>query len=817
MKDELLPNTSARPWDGGRNILLATLSELGLPRRLQNALQNWGCTLVGQLVQIREDELIRIPDMGIKTVDDTQRMLSHYSLELGTVLPFWDQALALEERSRIATELGSEAFGLDPEAPSPQDMSEILIASLDEAGLPQRLVNQLPKHGCQLVGQLVQWSEDRLYRLNYLGSGSISDAKIILQRFSLTFGMHIPDWDDATAFARREAMLAERAITPATAKLAIVSPDVSEEILLASLEEIGLPKRLLNHLPGRGCNLVGQLIQKTEAELFRLPNLGRKSVYEARTILASHSLSFGLTVPGWNDNEAIARRETLGVQIRQALFDATGEADDTDDFIEDEARRALESVEEKERNVAMLLSLLGFDGLPPKTLETVGQINHLTRERVRQIGERAQVRFSTKWRPTPRLEAAMQLLLELEPTGATRFSDVLIGRGIARGRTHPQAILEFAGFVGKKHAIRRCMIGSDEVYCSAQSEALVRRCAIELRRATSSMGCTSLDRLAVCLDVPLQETSRVQAMLEILSETVWLGRGRNWVMSTRPTRNRVINMAEKIFAVTETITLPELRRCLSRSYRLATVPAADALTDLLELKGLAVGEWDSVRRLRECSTDCLGSIELPFFLAFRDHGSPLSREQLEDICIDEYGVHPTSFWIYLSYSPIVMKLAPGVYSLAGADVPAGAVEDVRLRTKTAQKSSEFGWTQNGQLWCVSQLDRISVRTGNHAIPAYVAKLTAGVWTCVVSGGLPAGDVTIENGFARGLVLAFGLAGAENGDLARLTFDLQRRSVELRVGGSELTEDIGSVPMFDEEAEDDPELDLDDDPPPSGFR
>jgi hypothetical protein len=714
----------------------------------------------------------------------------------------------MEARREIGSRLN---FELTFEtARNPEAVSQFLLATLDEAGLPQRFINQMPQHGCELVGQLVRWTEHQLLRLDNLGAGSIHEAKAVLRKHGLSFGMELSEWDDDLAFARRKSLLEKKRaeapiVTPPT-----VSPEISEAVLLATLEEIGLPKRFLNHLPARGCELVGQLIQRRESELFRLPNLGRKSVYEARNILTSYGLSFGLIVPRWDDQQAMARRAELGDQIRQTLFVLRGERADADSLIEDEARQVFGSVEKKERNVDMLMSLLGFDGSPPKTLETVGQVHDLTRERVRQIGDRAQVRFSTKWRPTPSLDAALELLLDKQPIRAAEFSEVLIQHGIARGQIHPQAIIEFAQFAGKDAQVRRCMIGSDEIYCSAPSEKLIRSCVRELRRATSAMGCTSLDRLAIVIGVPLEQTGRIKSILSILSETVWLGEAQTWAMSSRPTRNRVINMAEKVFAVTERITLPELRRCLSRSYRLATVPAADALAALLEFKGLAVGEGDTLRRLREVPPDVLGSVELPFLLAFQERGSPLSREELEDICIDRYGVHPTSFWIYLSYTPIVVKLAQGVYALAGADIPAGAVENVRLHTKANQTPSEHGWTQSGELWCVVQLDRNTVRRGNRPLPAYVGRLIDGEWTCQVAGGLPAGAVTVEDGIARGLALALNLAGAENGDLARLTFDLRGRSVEVRVGGSELTENTSAGPGHYEEVEDEAELDLDDD-------
>ena len=804
---------SALPWHGGREILLATLSELGLPRRLRNALTRRGCSLVGQLIQFSDDDLLSVPAMGVKTVLDAQRILSRYSLELGTPLPNWDQAAATEARRQLAPQVKAKiAFNSEK---NPDERSEFLLATLSEAGLPQRFINQLPKHGCELVGQLVQWTEADLHRLDNLGSGSIYEARALLQRYGLSLGMHLPEWDDASAFARRQELQLQQLqhLEAAKAAVSTLPPDVPEEILLATLEEIGLPKRFLNHLPAHGCLLIGQLIQKREAELFRLPNLGRKSVYEARSILATYGLSYGLTVPDWNDDQAMVRRAALGDSIRQAIFDLKGESVDANCLLEDEARQVFASVESTDRNVDMLMSLLGFDGHPPKTLETVGVVHDLTRERVRQIADRARASFSIKWRPTPCLDEALELLEQLEPTGADQFSEALVQRGIGLIQIHPQAVAEFAEFTGKKADIRRCMIGADEVYCSPRSEKLIRQCARELRRATSAMGCTSLDRIAVVVGVPLEETDRIKAVLQLLSETVWLGSSETWAMSSRPTRNRVANMAEKIFAVTESITLPELRRCLSRSHRLAMVPAADALTGLLQLKEIATSDGDSMRRLRDFSTDCLGSIELPFFLAFKEHGSPLSREQIEDICVDGYGVHPTSFWVSLSYSPIVTKLAPGVYSLAGADVPPGAVETVRLRTKATHTPSEHGWTQQGELWCVTQLDRGNVRSGTRAIPAYVARLTEGEWSCSAPGGLAAGVVTVEHGFARGLALAFSLAGAENGDFARFTFNLQRRSIEVRVGGSELTEDAAVGPAYYEEVEDETEVDFDDDPPP----
>ncbi len=44
---------------------------------------------------------------------------------------------------------------------------------------------------------------------------------------------------------------------------------------------------------------VGDLVQKTEAEMLRTPNFGRKSLNEIKEVLAQMGLHLGMEVPGW--------------------------------------------------------------------------------------------------------------------------------------------------------------------------------------------------------------------------------------------------------------------------------------------------------------------------------------------------------------------------------------------------------------------------------------------------------------------------------------------------------------------------------------
>ena len=44
---------------------------------------------------------------------------------------------------------------------------------------------------------------------------------------------------------------------------------------------------------------IGDLIQRTEVELLKTPNLGKKSLTEIKDVLASHDLSLGMKLENW--------------------------------------------------------------------------------------------------------------------------------------------------------------------------------------------------------------------------------------------------------------------------------------------------------------------------------------------------------------------------------------------------------------------------------------------------------------------------------------------------------------------------------------
>ena len=80
--------------------------------------------------------------------------------------------------------------------------------------------------------------------------------------------------------------------------------DIKEELpfdrnLLRKVDELELSVRSANCLKNDNIVYIGDLVQKTEAEMLRTPNFGRKSLNEIKEVLAKMGIHLGMETPGW--------------------------------------------------------------------------------------------------------------------------------------------------------------------------------------------------------------------------------------------------------------------------------------------------------------------------------------------------------------------------------------------------------------------------------------------------------------------------------------------------------------------------------------
>jgi DNA-directed RNA polymerase subunit alpha len=96
---------------------------------------------------------------------------------------------------------------------------------------------------------------------------------------------------------------------PAPGETERTEPSV-DPILLRPVDDLELTVRSANCLKAENIFLIGDLIQRTEVELLKTPNLGKKSLTEIKDVLATRGLSLGMRLENWppeNLEELMAR------------------------------------------------------------------------------------------------------------------------------------------------------------------------------------------------------------------------------------------------------------------------------------------------------------------------------------------------------------------------------------------------------------------------------------------------------------------------------------------------------------------------------
>lgn len=87
-----------------------------------------------------------------------------------------------------------------------------------------------------------------------------------------------------------------QAVRPQAQRGPQLEPD---SILLHPIDELGLGVRATNCLRSEKIRRIGDLVQRTETDLLRTPNLGRTSLREISEALAQRGLVLGTSLPGW--------------------------------------------------------------------------------------------------------------------------------------------------------------------------------------------------------------------------------------------------------------------------------------------------------------------------------------------------------------------------------------------------------------------------------------------------------------------------------------------------------------------------------------
>jgi hypothetical protein len=163
----------------------------------------------------------------------------------------------------------------------------------------------------------------------------------------------------------------------------------------------------------------------------------------------------------------------------------------------------------------------------------------------------------------------------------------------------------------------------------------------------------------------------------------------------------------------------------------------------------------------------------------------MRRDDLERIAVEERGVNRSSFFVYLGYSPIIARYAPGVYGLRGARVTAGEVNALIPPRARQQRLVDSGWTSDGKVWIAFRMSAAALQSGVLTVPAAFQDFVSGSFLLFSEQDRPIGTLVAKDSRMWGVGPFYRRWGVEEGDYVVVAIDINARRATIGAGGEEL--------------------------------
>jgi hypothetical protein len=565
--------------------------------------------------------------------------------------------------------------------------------------------------------------------------------------------------------------------------------DLSEEtrcFLDLRIDDLDMSVRATNVCALIGVSSLGELAQAKQDDLQRVPNCGRKTVAELEEKLAEFGLSLGMRIAGWEPPRG-RRKNADGTQSPAPPRPPRVAVSRGAACLEEELQDFVGLIAQG-RNLEIVSKYWGFGGNGRRTLESVGVEHQMTRERVRQIAQRVERRLRRYNVDTPWLVLAVETVTDLSPATPQELARKLRERGIAKSDFDVGALSFACELVGRRFTFAIRQYGGVELVVRMKDDDKVAELFRAARRLTTSQGCANFEAVCDDLGIDEPERSRMKACVGSM-DCVWLDQEQRWFMANGTARNRLVNLASKVFCVAPIVSVAELRKAIAKEPRLASAPPTAVMARFLEAVGLADVEGEIAKLKAEIDVSeaiSPGGVEETLVRVLREEGPVLGWDRFQELSMAR-GINPISFGIYASKSPAISRLARGVYAPVGEPVPPGVVEEVAAEVMAARKPAEWGWLPRGTLWCAIPLNTTVLTAGRTSIPSFVYEYAEGEWSARIAGRAATDGLKCGNGFVWGFRRTLVNAGAEAGDVFVIEFDAQVRVATLYIGDEELAD------------------------------
>lgn len=490
--------------------------------------------------------------------------------------------------------------------------------------------------------------------------------------------------------------------------------------------------------------------------------------------------------------EAIAavaeRRDRPGdsALMAQAIDEFISDVNQLGDLRLEEELRDVARTAVSPQHVQTVVARYGLDGSVPMTLEVTGRRANVTRERVRQVTQPLHEAFAGCYAPT--LDRALQRVAALAPSPPSAVAETLRIEGLTDQEFCPAALTSAARLLGRQLPFSYSR--EHDLYTKGGGLPALSRVSSVAGRLVQHWGVTTVEDVAEAANVPIERDDERAALSVLLSQIPavhWLDAEQRWFWIASKSRNRLLNQIEKILSVAGSIDLGELRDGVGRSHRMkgfrpprAILSALCKDTHLYTFHEGRVGGGPQLPDWQEL----LGTIERALVEVLFDEGPVMRREDLERHVVGERGIARNSFNVYLTYSPILRRFAPGVFGLRGAPVTAAQVQATippRVRTQVLK---DHGWTSEGKLWAVYRVSQSAVSSGVLSPSVTIRDVARGRYELVSEDGRAAGSLVVEDRI-WGLSPFYRRWGIEPGDHVALVLHPMKHEATVSAGGDDL--------------------------------
>ncbi|MHB1495243.1 MAG: DNA-directed RNA polymerase subunit alpha, partial [Acidithiobacillus sp.] len=186
-----------------------------------------------------------------------------------------------------------------------RDVELVLHLRIDEGRGYDAAATRRQSHEKRIGVMALDASFSPVLRVSYLVESARVEQRTDLDRLILdveTNGVVDPIWavQEASRIFRSQLGVLAGAETKAIPEASQAQTNESlTPLLVRPVDDLELTVRSANCLKAEDIFYIGDLVQKSEQELLKAPNLGRKSLNEIKEVLVAHGLTLGMRLDNW--------------------------------------------------------------------------------------------------------------------------------------------------------------------------------------------------------------------------------------------------------------------------------------------------------------------------------------------------------------------------------------------------------------------------------------------------------------------------------------------------------------------------------------